>query len=50
MIPMWKSETAEAWTLKDGTLIVRRKVPLHQPRDGFDFIFTIETFLPCKVA
>lgn len=39
--PAWTNGLVEAWTLHDGTLIIRTRI--NRPMDGFDHYFTIST-------
>lgn len=44
MTPKWKNDLVEAWTLDDGTLIVRTKI--ETPTDGHDFYYKVDTLPP----
>jgi hypothetical protein len=46
MIAQWKNDQCEAWTLDDGTLVVRTQVQDSREKAGFYYI--VDTLPPIK--
>ena len=43
MTKKWKNDFVEAWTLEDGTLVVKRKVMSPESEPEFDHYFLVDT-------
>ncbi len=48
MQPEWANDRIQAWTLEDGTLVIRSRID--KPMDGHDHFFIVDTLIPCRVS